>query len=282
MRWTRACVIPSLWLVACQPQWGLSDCGGDPFVGVVVEEAALVDLSMWQAGLILGGGEGEGRIVGTDVAGNGFVIDVLAQGSLTGAVAEASWQLLDVSVDIELSEGPTPLTELFGNYSGLNVSLGLGGRVRSLENEAGARLTFGALSAGVGGGVSFESLRLIPNGDTIGLEACDDDGVCDPRCFGDPDCSAPPAPDDDTWEEDEDEDEDEDDDLVRCPTDRVCEARCDVDDDCRCPCGDFTCTIGCGGLDPECLPDDWTCAPARYDDGASCDEGCGVADPDCT
>ncbi len=78
-RWTRACVIPALWHVACQPQWGLSDCGGDLFVGVVVEEAALVDVSMWQAGLILGGGEGEGRIVGTDVAGNGFVIDGLAE-----------------------------------------------------------------------------------------------------------------------------------------------------------------------------------------------------------
>jgi hypothetical protein len=35
--------------------------------------------SMWQAGLIFGGGEGEGRIVGADVAGNGFVIDGLAE-----------------------------------------------------------------------------------------------------------------------------------------------------------------------------------------------------------
>jgi hypothetical protein len=80
------------------------------------------------------------------------------------------------------------------------------------------------------------------------------DGKCDCGCGApDPDCTEP--------------------DLAHC---EVCNAvgGCNVD---ACP----------GRIDPDdvttCIvvPNDWTCAPAAYADGSSCDCGCGVQDKDC-
>ena len=67
----------------------------------------------------------------------------------------------------------------------------------------------------------------------------------------------------------------------------VCEAGCAPDCG-ESECGDDGCDGTCGDCDQGescqegwCVPDIWTCDPALYEDGETCDCACGGVDPDC-
>ena len=265
-RLSRLGALSLLALSACRPTPLNVGCGGGDLLSeVVVAGAALEGLSLWSAGVIAGGTDGDAVLVIDGIDGETLRLDTMVQGTMLGLTAGATVQIGDIDVPINIDGLTLTARELVTTYDGIHVGgdLVVGGEVRHLESAVGATMTIGTVSLGLGATpISAESLSLFlyddPNGDVLDTgdlsNDCSGDGVCDPSC-------------------------DVDDDCTFCPRDRTCDRSCDVDDDCACIDGDNTCTAGCGGLDSDCLPRDWTCAEERYGDG-TCDDGCGAIDAD--
>lgn len=266
---TRCSTIALLCLTACRPTPMNIGCGdgGDPLADIVVSEASIDDLSLWSAGLIVGGTDGDGILHIVDDVGDTHDFSTMVQGSIVGLTAGVNTQIDDVTVPIDLNGQELTARDLVTVYEGVRAGADIigGGQVRLLESDVGAKLVIGTFTLGFGATpIASESLRLYLNNDPNGsgpvdfgddVVDCSGDGFCDTVCDIDDDCSV-------------------------CPEDAVCDTACDFDDDCACVDDDNTCTAGCFGFDNDCLPNEWSCADERYGDGI-CDVDCGFVDVDC-
>ena len=247
----------------------------DPFAEIVVDEAHLEDIEMWQAAVGFGIVDGRADLEIIDVQGDEHSIDVTLRGAVVGLVADGSVAIAVGDVPLVLP-GERDARDLLGPYDGasVGVDVGVGGHYRDLTNDSGVRMQLASFSVGVGAQpLAWESLDIQARDDPQEeVSVCDErvveDGDCDFSCGDDPDCEG-----------------------VCVDGDGVCDFDCpdgflfggETDSDCAPACGDdgFCDADQCGDDDPDCpQPPPPACDPSRYDDGV-CDEGCDYVDPDC-
>jgi hypothetical protein len=125
----------------------------DPLAAVIVQNAHLEDLAFWQAGVIVGGFDGDGLLVVNDGIENEpvHVFEVVFQGTMFGVTAEWSWMLAPGKVDLR---APTNTTArgLIGTYTSLHTggTVGAGGHLRTIGNDIGVEAVLGTVSFGLG------------------------------------------------------------------------------------------------------------------------------------
>lgn len=235
-------------------------CGAgfvDPLAQILVEDAHLESLELWQAGLVVGKAEGAAVLVIHDTVGQEHVFDATLGGSHAGLVVDASTNLT-AGAEYPFRTPPnTNARQLVTSYQGPHVALdvGVGFHFRELTSATGVKLNVTTLSLGVGAvPFSWETLALVLVDDplmAIADDPCPSDGICDASCGedldSDPDCCA--------------------------SDDGFCDAGCgeaDVD----CCASDGSCDVSCGEVDLDCPQ---TCGADGLCD-AECLEG---EDPDC-
>lgn len=228
----------------------------DPLASIVVEDAHLEGVELWQAGLVLGKAEGKAVLVIHDTVGQEHVFDATLGGSHAGLVADASTNVTD-GAEYPLRPPPnTNARQLVTSYEGPHVALdvGVGFHFRELTSATGVKLNVTTLSLGVGAvPFSWETLAVVLVDDPIEIvdDPCASDGICDASCGEDLDSDLDCCASDDGFCDAGCGEADVD----CCASDGSCDESCgEADLDCPQPCGaDGLCDATClGGADPDC------------------------------
>lgn len=266
--------------VGCLPQ-DPTEGGGcglvldDPLAAILVDNAHLDDVTLWQAGLLGGRSEGRATLVVQDDNGNVINFAAVLEGSHVGLVADAS---IDVTGDaiypLVLPAAAVSVRDLLGRYQGPHVGIDVvaGFHWRELANPSAVRLNVTTLSFGLGFvPASWEIIGLqvrndpadfVAAADGCGLFGCDPcatvddfDGLCDDACTDDLDCP------------------------LDCRADGICDPGCVGDDVCPSDQLEQRCTrIGAADGQGSCA-DGLVCIRSVEEDALGvCREACGTID----
>ena len=148
-----------LWFAGCrapaqQPVVGCNQTTVDPLAAVLVADARLEDMTLWQAGLGVGHAQGDSTLVVTTTDGVEQSFDARLDGTHFGLVVDASDDnTLGAAYPLALPPGlQISVRQLLGHYQGPHVGIDVvvGGHWRQLKNPSNVSLNVTSLSFGLG------------------------------------------------------------------------------------------------------------------------------------